>query len=86
MVSVLRQQGAASSADASVVRAAMSEVAIEAGEPRVSDGVLVDISGFCVSELLDGMLTNQETNAIRTALDRIVAMPSDCANSFQSSI
>jgi hypothetical protein len=64
----------------------MSEVTIKAGERSVSDGVLVDVSGFCVSELLDGLFTNQDANAIRTALDRIMAMPSDCANSFQSSI
>jgi hypothetical protein len=64
----------------------MTYVTIEGGEHAVSDGVLVDVSGFGVGELLEIVFTPQEANAMRTALDRIIAMPSDCANSFQSSI
>ena len=49
----------------------------------VSDGVLIDVSGFSLDDLLGEFADDQ---AFRTALDRVVATPGNCANSFQSSI
>jgi hypothetical protein len=47
----------------------------------VTDGVLIDVSDLCLDDLLalDG-------DTLSTALNRVIATPSDCANSFQSSI
>jgi hypothetical protein len=50
----------------------------------VSDGVLIDVSDLCLDDLLG--LELLPNGALRTALDRVIATPTDCANSFQSSI
>lgn len=52
----------------------------------VSDEVLVDVSDWSLDRLLDGVFAGEETKVMRTALDRIISTPSNCANSFQSSI
>ena len=48
----------------------------------VTDGVLIDVSDLC----LDDLLADMAGDALTTALNRVIATPSDCANSFQSSI
>jgi hypothetical protein len=63
----------------------MSEVTIVPVD-SMSDNVLIDVSEWPFDRLLDSTLGGDETGAIRTALDRIVATPSNCANSFVSSI
>jgi hypothetical protein len=63
----------------------MSEVTI-APDVSVSDNVLIDVSDWGLDRLLSAPLKGEETGVIRTALDRIVATPSNCANSFVSSI
>lgn len=57
-----------------------------ASEGSVSDNVLIDVSGWRLDRVLSDTVTGEEANAVRTALDRIIATPSNCANSFQSSI
>jgi hypothetical protein len=63
----------------------MSETEIASDDP-VSDNVLIDVSGWRLDRFLTDVVKGEETNAMRTALDRIIATPSNCANSFQSSI
>ncbi|MGD0559752.1 MAG: hypothetical protein ABSA93_32885 [Streptosporangiaceae bacterium] len=63
----------------------MRETEIASDGP-VSDNVLIDVSGWRLDRFLTDVVKGEETNAMRTALDRIIATPSNCANSFQSSI
>jgi hypothetical protein len=48
----------------------------------VTDGVLIDVSDLC----LDDLLADIDGDVLTTALNRVIATPSDCANSFQSTI
>jgi len=53
-------------------------------DTAVSDEVLVDVSDLCLDELLE--LELSPDGSVRTALDRVIATPADCANSFQNYI
>jgi hypothetical protein len=55
-------------------------------EAAVSDGVLVDVGGYCLDELLTELLAEADEASLTGALSRVLAPERNCANSFQSSI
>jgi hypothetical protein len=59
---------------------------LSAADEAVTDGALIDVSGYCLDELLAVLCKEAAESRFATALSRVLTTESNCANSFQSSI